>query len=236
MNLYILVEGSETEPIVYRSWISHMCPNLVEVASPIDLNGSHYYMISGYGNPSYLRRIRDALRDIKDNTHVNHFIICVDTEEMTTHNRRAKLSEELHKAETETLVRDSNPNFKTHVIVQNCCFETWLLGNTKMMKQSPTSSELLALKRHYDVRSDDPELMTCPQLKRYRNRADFHYRYLQAMFREQNPRLLYNKANPSAVTERHYLDALVERCTTTDHLCSLSDALTVFNSIYKVIK
>ena len=51
MNLYFLVEGAKTEMKVYPKWLSHLIPELTQVASLSDVNDNNFYMLSGGGVP-----------------------------------------------------------------------------------------------------------------------------------------------------------------------------------------
>lgn len=210
MNLYFLVEGDRTEPKLYRSWLRHALPHLDEVQLASDLTANRYFLISGGGYPSYMQRIHDSLLEIKDNPAVDHFFICIDSEERTCEEKRAEIEDELARAEHATQVRDGNPHFQAHVIVQHCCIETWFLGHRAMMTRNPTSGDLLRFQRFFDVRTDDPEQMG--MLDGYVTRASFHLAYLKAMLLERNPHLHYTKLRPGVVLESHYLEALRERC------------------------
>ncbi|MFS8070014.1 MAG: hypothetical protein ACMG6S_26920, partial [Byssovorax sp.] len=191
MNLYFLVEGLRTEKQVYRRWVEHVFPSLSQVQNVAEMTANSWYIISGYGIPSYKRRIRDALEDIKDNPAVDHFFICIDAEEDSYEARFTEVEAEVRKWETETRVRDRNPSFRIHIIVQNCCVETWFLGHARMMRRTPSSAVLAEYKRFYDVREDDPEHMGT--FRGFTTRADFHLKYLQEMLLEQSPELRYSK-------------------------------------------
>lgn len=232
MNLYFLVEGRVTEKKVYRRWVEHVFPSLSQVQTVAEMTAGSWYIISGYGIPSYKGRIRDALEDIKDNPAVDHFFICIDAEEDPYDARLAEIEAEVRKWETETRVRDHNPSFRVHIIVQNCCVETWFLGHAKMMRRNPSSAVLAEYKRFHDVREEDPELMGA--FPGFATRADFHLKYLQEMLLEQNPELRYSKTRPGKVLDKDYLDALRERVDKTGHLRSLHKLFTVWDSLSTV--
>jgi len=205
VNLYLLVEGRRTEKKVYRTWIEHVFPHLRQVQRIEDIKSHHFLILAGYGYPSYLQRIPTALADIEAHGHIDHFLICVDAEEDTV---------EAKKNEIQEIIRLGPYFHSCHVIVHNCCMETWFLGNTKMRRRYPHSTRLRELIGFYDVSRQDPEQMGTPP--KYEIRAQFHEEYLKEMFREQG--LIYNKSRPAVVTESHYLKALVDRNTRTNHL------------------
>jgi hypothetical protein len=228
VNLYFLVEGDRTEKKLYRHWIRHALPHLSEVGLVADLIGDRFYIISGGGYPSYVDRIHDSLLDLKDQPAVEHFFICIDSEELSYAAKLAEISDELARAERATRVRDCNPYFRSHVIVQHCCAETWFLGNRSMMTRHPSSPKLRSFQRFFDVRTDDPENMGC--LPGYTTRASFHEQYLKAMLLEKNPQLHYTKRNPGDVLQLHYFDALRERCAAGD-LASLRVLLDTWHAL-----
>jgi hypothetical protein len=54
MNLYFLVEGTQSERKVYPAWLAHILPELQRVQSCDDVNEKNYYLISGEGYPSLI--------------------------------------------------------------------------------------------------------------------------------------------------------------------------------------
>lgn len=121
------------------------------------------------------------------------------------------------------------PRLKIHSIVQNCCIETWFLGNAKMMRPAPSSDDLARYKAFYDVRTEDPERME--SIDQHTPRAVFHGRYLKAMLQERSTVLRYSKQNPGVVMKGEYLDALRRRCQSTGHLGSLQRLLDIWDTI-----
>jgi len=163
---------------------------------------------------------------------VDHFFVCVDAEELTFEARHREIADEIARWERETAVREGNPTFRSHVIVQSCCIETWFLGHRKMMRRSPTSPLLAEYRRFYDVRESDPEHMGA--YRGFSTRARFHQAYLQEMLLDQNPRLRYSKVHPGSVLDRDYLDALRERVASTDHLRSLKRLFEIWDTLGEV--
>jgi hypothetical protein len=219
VNLYFLVEGDMTEKLVYRAWLRHALPALSEVSRAEDLRERNYFLVSGAGYPSYLARIRSSLLDIRDNPAVDHFFICIDSEEMTFEGKLAEVRAEVDASEKETGVSASKRGFRTHVIVQHCCMETWFLGNGKMMPAVPEADPLKQYAVFYDVRVQDPEGMGCHA--GFSTRARFHLAYLKEMVRARGGHLRYTKAKPGPVTERQYYDALLARAE-REHIASFA--------------
>lgn len=234
MNLYFIVEGRRrrTEPILYRSWIPQLLPNYHEITRIEDAAeeglGNTYYLIAGFGYPSYETRIRNAIKDCAAVDKPFHLIVCVDAEDISASDRVRKNQEIIRDA----LSSENVPLLPASVVVADCCIETWLLGNAKAVKRNPEGEKLRAYLKHYDVITLDPERM--PAKPEDRNRADTHLRFLQAIFRERN--MSYTKNHPGDAAERHYLDALINRARTvqqdgTHHLRSFSNLLSTCDSI-----
>ncbi len=217
MNLYLLVEGRRTERQVYRSWLTHVFPKLREVRRIEDVTDNHFLIVSGYGYPSYMRRITAGARDIEAHGAIDLFLICIDAEENT-------LEEKL--AEVEDVV-PSACRAIARVIVHDCCIESWFLGHRKVVRRQPERPELRRMLDFYDVVEDDPEAMPC--MAGYSTRARFHEAYLREVFRERG--LAYSKDLPRSVQDRPYLEELVRRRMQTGHLASFGRLLEVWQEM-----
>jgi hypothetical protein len=218
MNLYFLVEGRRTERKVYRAWLGYTFPNLQEVDKIEDIKSNNFFMITGYGYPSYRQRIREALDNINQLGTIDHFFICIDTEEKSI---------DAKKEEIERIISEGQAFQNCHIILQNCCIETWFLGHQRMLKRNPTNEILRGFKKFYDVSVDDPENMEHPS--DYEYRAHFHLEYLKAMLREQN--LSYTKSNPRDVLKRHYFDALIKRTNKTNHIQTFGSLIKLWKAL-----
>ncbi len=217
MNLYFLVEGKRTEKKVYRAWIGHAFPHLSEANTIEGVQSNHFFLLAGNGYPSYHQRILDALEDIVRHGTIDHFLICIDAEQDSVETKISQINEQI----------SNGPAFPNcHVVVHDCCIETWFLGNRKMLARQPQSEPLRQFKRFYDVSVDDPERMGCSP--EYEVRALFHQDYLKEMLRERG--LSYTKPRPWAVTERYYFDALVERNAQTGHLRTFGRLITLWRA------
>jgi hypothetical protein len=228
VSLYFLVEGERTEKLVYRGWLQHALPALSEVDRPDDLHDKEYFILAGYGYPSYFRRIRDSHRDIRENLSIDHFFVCVDSEELTYEDKLAEVGAEIEASERETGVYELNHAFRTHLIIQHCCVETWFLGNQKMMPAVPEAEPLRSYAAFYDVRSNDPESMGC--FGGFSRRAQFHLAYLRAMFRARGEHVRYSKAFPGPVVHGHYYDALWARAQ-DGHIASFGALAKIFRDL-----
>jgi hypothetical protein len=219
VNLLLLVEG-DTEARLYESWLRHRAPWLKRVSLVADLQHASYVLVNGKGYPQFLRNIDALLQDIQDYPgRVGEFWICADAEEVAYEAQYQYLVEILERLCANLHVRPSNPGLTLRVIVQNCCIETWLLGNAGFLRQGPQGRDLVDFKRFFDVSTQDPEAMGT--LQGYLTRASFHEAYLKAMFRERGHN--YSKQHPAVAREGNYLDALEQRFRTTPHLRSMSE-------------
>ncbi|MDC0748391.1 hypothetical protein [Polyangium mundeleinium] len=192
-----------------------------------DVESNCYCIFSGYGNPSYLKRIESALRDICDRPVIDHFFVCSDSEEMRYEDAFDLTRGVLDDAARACSLVEKAPNIGLHVVVQHCCIETWFLGHGRMLRRNPTSPELVEMKRFYDVSNSDPEIMGKPD--GYTTKASFHGKYLKEMLLEHGMR--YSKEHPGVVVRKDYLDALRQRCASTGHLQSLSALLTTWDAL-----
>jgi hypothetical protein len=218
VNLYFFLEGRRTEPKVYRAWVRHVFPQLTEVGIISDVQRDNYMLKSGFGYPQLLNRVDEILADITGHGGIDHFFICLDAEEDQPEER----AQEIEKRVTRKL-----PNTLHHIIIHNCCIETWFLGNSRMMKRNPQSERLRRFKQFYDVSVNCPELMGYPA--GYRVKAHFHLDYLKEMMIEKG--LSYTKENPREVQNRTYLAALAKRHDKTSHLESFGRLVAVWRTL-----
>ncbi|QSQ21273.1 hypothetical protein JY651_39800 [Pyxidicoccus parkwayensis] len=207
MKLYLLVEGEQTEKRLFRAWLGHCFPQLSEVQTPADLAADTFFLLAGMGYPSYLQRIPQALEDAAQH-HVDHLFICIDSEDRTYEQRRSEVAGILEAAATALQRRGLQFLGRIHVIVADCCVESWLLGHRRLVPRQPTAEDLLRFKQFYDVSLDDPERMGCPT--HAMSRALYHHDYLRAVFRHHGQ--TYLKNNPGIAREGNYLAALRDRC------------------------
>lgn len=218
MNVYLLVEGEGTERIIYRNWIGFIFPQLSQVPTVEAVQDNHYFLLSGKGYPSYVSRIKAAVTDILRVNRFDHFFICVDAEEMSLEAKIVEIR----------AILDHSPVFaNTHIIVHDCCIETWFLGHQRILRKNPQSEELRTFKKFYDVSLYDPEKMGAPD--HYETRAQYHLDYLKAMLLEQE--LKYSKTLPRDTGKKHYFDALADRFDNTQHLASFGRLLKIWRQL-----
>lgn len=232
MSLVLLVEGSQTEPQVYRAWLKAHNPELQPASTVADLTPRGYLLVRGDGFPSYARRISGILRDIKDNPgKVLEFWICVDSDEDSHAARYAKVQRAVTEGEIEAQLQRDKLQLTVRIIIQHCCIETWFLGHDGFMRTGPQSRALVDFKRFFDVSADDPEQMgTFPG---YVTRQSFHEAYLKAMLAERGHS--YTKQRPRVVLERSYFEALQKRCLQTGHIPSFRKLVDSLGELKQLI-
>ncbi len=223
MNLYLLVEGEQTELQLYPKWLSYVLPELSRVDSFTKVTENSYYIFSGGGIPSIYNHAVNAIKDINTSGKYDYLIVALDAEEISPERREEKFLEHL-----------KSENIQLHegchliVLVHNKCVETWFLGNRKIYKRNPQGERFKRYSKHYNVEVNDPELM--PKLPEFKLTAHFHIAYLREMLLEQNVR--YRKSRPKEVLERYYFDELVRRTEESPtHLKSLSKCLQILQTL-----
>ena len=242
MNLLFLVEGEKTEPKVYRAWLKHLFPDLIFVNRPEDMMGNTCRIITGNGYPNMVSkpknssapsRLEACLMDIENFNNVDHFFICVDSEDYSYSERFNEVESKLERLKSGYKIDDSKTEI--HLIIQNCCFETWALGNAEISQKYArikTSTTWSDFQNHYDILLNDPEnLNSFPPGYPFRNKARLHKRYLVEYLAEFG--LSYRKENPIIVAEKHYLESLQTRCKNTEHLPSLRLLFDIWENFYQ---
>lgn len=109
-------------------------------------------------------------------------------------------------------------SFRLDVFEQRVSMESWFLGNRKIFKPNPQDHDLLEYIEHYNVKTDDPELMENIDETRFATKAQFHHSYLRKIFQKHN--ISYSKSKPDEVCRQHYLQRLIERYEHTGHIPS----------------
>ena len=215
MNLYFLVEG-KTERKLYPAWLSVLLPNFQRVNIAAQATQQTYYLISSNGYPGLLDvTLPDAIDDILDVNRYDYLVIVLDADEVSVSERRQEVEKRLASY---TLGR-----CRPHIVVQNCCLESWLLGNRTVFSRQPANPDLRDCVTFYDVYNDDPELMLKPT-PFTGSIAAYHFKYLQLMLKAR--RIQYNKKDPRDTAEPYYLQQLQERVAQTPtHLHTLQSFL-----------
>lgn len=202
MNLYFLVEGTQSERKVYPAWLAHILPELQRVDNCDDVNEKNYYLISGEGYPSLIYDfIPLAIAEINSNGKYSYFVVCLDAEENTV----AELTTEIDNFLTEQKLKLNNAELV--LIFHNRCLESWLLGNRKIYSRNPQNKPLLDYTKYYDVSVNCPENMG--KYQEFNTHAQFHGAYLRALFEAKN--ITYSKKRPGDVLKPFYLEQLLAR-------------------------
>ncbi|MCY1083476.1 hypothetical protein [Archangium lansingense] len=213
MRLYFLVEGRRTEKKLYKAWLGYCFPQLREVAKAADLAEDSFFILAGLGYPSYLQRIPGSLED-SARQGVDHLFICIDSEERSYSEKREEVLSILASANAVLQHQGLQYRGQVHVIVADCCIESWLLGHRRLVPRQPADAKLAELKRFYDVSQNDPERMGCPSGHPL-ERARFHHEYLRQVFWHHGQS--YTKERPGIAVEANYLAALRDRCLDPAH-------------------
>lgn len=217
MNIYLVTEG-KTEAIVYKSWIPLVNPNLTYIESLDYLNIDNFYIVSAKGYPFYFEVIEKAILDVNSINNFDRLVIAIDSEDMT---KKEKYNE------VYTFIGNKNCLTEVKIVVQHFCFETWALGNKKILRTNPTSVRLREYKRIFNVKKNDPELLP-EKSNEGLNRAKFAEKYLRLALNDKFRNLTYTKKNPNAVINEKYFTELKKRLYDTKHIASFNDFLDAF--------
>ncbi|MEG4963183.1 MULTISPECIES: hypothetical protein [unclassified Microcoleus] len=201
MNLYFLVEGTQSERKVYPAWLAYLLPELQRVDNCDDVKEKNYYLISGEGYPSLYNYIPPAIAEINSNGKYSYFVVCLDAEENTV----AELTTEIEDFLSQQKLKLNNAELV--LIFHNRCLESWLLGNRKIYSRNPQNKPLLDYTKYYDVSVKCPENMV--KYQDFNTHAQFHGAYLRSLFEAKN--ITYSKKRPGDVLKQFYLEQLLAR-------------------------
>ncbi|MES0337668.1 MAG: hypothetical protein SFH39_15105 [Candidatus Magnetobacterium sp. LHC-1] len=224
MNLYFLVEGMCTETTVYPKWLSYLVPKLTRVDKCELAKKNNYYILSSNGYPSIIStHIPNAIKEVNEYQQYNYLVVCLDAEDMDIDEKYIEITSFLFNKGL------SLNSAKLKIIIQNRCFETWFLGNTMIYSRKPIDKDLKIYTSHFNVSTNDPELMLKNGNPKFKTHAQFHSTYLKALFKEK--RIEYSKSKPAYVSEEYYLKELIKR-TKKYHLITFKcflDFCTIIN-------
>jgi len=232
MNIYFLVEGRSTEKKVYPKFVEHFFEGkLTRVHQFYEITNNNYFLLSGNGYPRIFTDVlKNSIVDVNSVGNYNYLFLCIDADENSIAERQIELEEYLEEFKKKGIIL--NPNCQLKLIVQNRCIETWFLGNKVIYKANPSSSTLLKFQEFYNVKENDPEIMST--FKEFDNHATFHFTYLKEMLLERNVR--YTKNYPRDVAESHYLERLIERGKNDNHIQSFIYFYNLCQQIKKELK
>lgn len=232
MNIYFLVEGGKTEPLVYPMFCNVFFDGrLTQVEAVHLLDQNNFFILSAGGYPQVFTTIlKSTIQDINQHGNINYLFICLDSEETAIEDREQELNQYLDKYKNEDGIELID--CRVILVVQNRCIETWFLGNRRIYKDNPQSELLRKYQNHYDVSRNDPELM--PKLASFDLHATFHLSYLKELLKERKAR--YSKRSVASVNAETYINELVQRVKNTDHLKSFSYFYNICMEIYEKMK
>ena len=230
MNLYIIVEGSQSEMQIFPAWISLLAPHMQRVEYAQSATDNNYYLMTGGGIPSIYHHISNAVAEIidlhqKGVAHYDYLIISMDTEEENRQYILQRISE--------TLAQDNRTlnGFQIELCEQQVCIETWLLGNQKVFKKNPQSMELREFINFFNVNDDNPEQMKNINTERFSTTAQFHLKYLKEMLKERNMSYSKSKNGAQDVCTKSYLDELIKRYKVSGNILTFGRWLSIISKI-----
>ncbi|MFS2137355.1 hypothetical protein [Duganella sp. Dugasp56] len=216
MNIYWVVEGVSVEPKVYPAWIKEINPNLEQAFSMAEVDANKYYMVSGRGYPQYKEKIIRAVADVNMMDVFDRLVISVDSEDMSYDEKYIEI---------ENIILDAGMLKPYSIIVQECCFESWCLGNRKNVSRNPQSKLLNEYLRFYDVVGEDPSKMPSIDDDIY-NKAQFAFKYLSECCKEKGS--FYNKSDPRYVAHARFFFHVRKRFEDTNHVSGMGNFVAAF--------
>jgi hypothetical protein len=217
MNIYVVVEGI-AEKVVYPSWIPLVNPLLSHIIDLTQIRQNNFFIFSAGGYPKIFDAIDGAIDDIKRYRRFNRLVISVDSEDMTRNEKYNEFTDYL---------ATRNIPCETRIIVQDFCFETWALGNRKIIRPISRSERLQHYRALFDVRVRDPELLPEKPYEDF-NRAQFAEKYLQLVMNDVKRSLTYSKGRPYPVYEDYYFEQVRNRYQQANHIRSFNGFLSAF--------
>lgn len=213
MNVYILVEGKQTERKVYPAWLSQLASHMKQVESHMDVEKNSYFLISGEGYPRLLDvSLKDSLCDIEESGKFDAFWIVLDSD---GEDIQARIDDIQHRID---MLGINIGACSIEIIMQNPCIETWGLGNKSVISVNQLHGDFNDCFHFYDVTTNDPELMTKPN-DFIGTIAHYHEYYIKNMYKQV--RVTYSKNRPVALLDSATLEQIVRRVDDSpNHLSS----------------
>ena len=140
MNIYIVTEGDAEEKI-YKRWIPFVNPALSPVDQIKNVTNNHFFIVSGKGYPQYFDMVENGIDDVNQLTVFDRLVISVDSEEMTKAEKHAEVLGVISNMQCRVEVR---------IIIQHFCFESWGLGNRRIIRINPQTPRLRMYKALYE--------------------------------------------------------------------------------------
>lgn len=157
MNVYIVVEGKQTERKLYPSWIEHLAPFMKKISIPSDATNDSFYLVSGEGYPNMYNTVLLSLRDIEQYQQYTHLWVVLDADTRNPDDVKNEVFDFIKKS-----IEAENINIglcEIRIIVQTPCIETWGLGNKYVLSYNQLHDGFGEFVEHYDVKINDPEKM-----------------------------------------------------------------------------
>ncbi len=221
MNLYFLVEG-QTEARVYPHWLQRLAPYYTQVRHARMARRNNFFVFNARGYPSIIKKhLPLAIDEVNDLGNYHYLVLCFDADEESIARRKHFLFDFLDQ-ENKRLERA-----RLVPVVQNCCIETWFLGNRKLHSPRPRDPLLAQYLAYYDVHERDPERMG--RIDGASTRQYFHQDYFKLLAREQG--FHYRKGNPSLVEQGDFIRALLARHRETGQMESFGQFVAFCDSL-----
>lgn len=215
MNFYIVVEGDRSEALIYPKWIKLLNPKMSQVTSIADIKSDNFFLVSGHGYPNYLNIIRNAVLDSNGNDSIDRLVIAIDSEDFSVAEKTLEI---------ESVIQEIGATKDTRIIVQEKCFESWCLGNRKIIQRNPQNKALQKFKQFYDVSIDDPAKMGA--INDETTEAQFAFKYLSLAMQEKG--IYYSKKDPRYVADSKFFFHLQRRLQDTNHIATFANFLNAF--------
>ena len=217
MNIYIVTEGI-CEKNIYISWIPLLNHTLSNVEKIQEIKNNNFIIYSGDGYPQYFEMIDCAIEDVNNLGNVDRLVICIDSEEMSYNEKYDEISEH---------IRSKKCIAEIKIVIQFFCFETWALGNRKIVPHKPKTEIVKEYKEYFDVSNNNPELLPGYSPENL-NRAQFSEKYLRKLLNDKG-HLSYNKSNPHYVKHPNFYKEVKKRHIETKHIMSFKFFLEAFS-------
>jgi len=224
LNIYFLVEG-QTEKKVYAKWLPYLQPNLSQVRFVDEVTENNYFIVTGGGFPDILKKgIENAIKEINEYNNFNYLVLAIDADYKTVDDKLIEIKQRIAPYQAEL-----NPKCQLKIIIQNCCLETWFLGNCNAYPENIEGTDFSSYANFFNVSQHNPELMQVPE-KLDCSIASYHESYLKKMLLTNNGQR-YSKKMPSAVCTPDYINALQSRVNKTTDLPSLKSFFSFCSSL-----
>lgn len=217
MNFYILTEDEKSLKKVLPEWLKYLDFKYTRVDIISEIKDNNYILQSGQGIYQLIDRVLFETIDtiVQYDLNINYLIVILDAESCSVEDRIKEVNDKINKKYCDITFK-----FKIKIIVCDCCFETWLLCNSKLYPDDPPTPDNSFYKfyTYYNVKDLDPENMEksiIPFENTQNTKAGFHFNYLHEMCKYNN--ITYRKNKPEISAAKDFFDELIKRTNTTKH-------------------